>query len=168
MLYEMTVPLFKKALTNLSHVLDKGAQYADMKKFEYEVLLNTRLAPDQFNLIRQVQIACDTAKLCCARLTGKNGPVHEDKEKTLGELKKRISETLAYLETVSAKDFAGAEEKRVTTPWWEGKTLSGFEYVTMHAIPNIYFHSTTAYAILRNNGVDVGKRDYLGQLPFKS
>jgi hypothetical protein len=168
MIYKMTVPLFTRTLQNLSHVLDKGAQHAEAKKFEMEVLLNSRLAPDQFHLIRQIQIACDTAKLCVSRLTGKEAPTHADTEKTLPELKNRIQDTIRYLNSVSASDFAGAEEKHITTPRWEGKYLLGLEYVMHHAIPNIYFHVTTAYSILRHNGVDIGKKDYLGELPFRS
>jgi hypothetical protein len=168
MIYKMTVPLFTKTLTNLSLLLDKAAQHAEAKKFDVEVLLNSRLAPDQFHFIRQVQIACDTAKLCVSRLSGKEAPSHADTEKTLPELKARIQDTIRYLNSVSANDFAGAEEKRITTPRWENKYLLGMEYVTHHAIPNIYFHVTTAYSILRHNGVDIGKKDYLGELPFRS
>ena len=168
MLYEITIPPFIKILQNLKVVLDKSAQFADGKKIEMEVLLNSRLAPDQFNLIRQIQIACDTAKLCAARVGGKEAPKNEDGEKTLAELKARIDGTIAFLKTLSPKDFAGAEAKRITTPRWEGKSLSGTEYVLHHAIPNAYFHMTTAYSILRHNGVDIGKKDYLGELPFQN
>lgn len=168
MIYEMTVPPFVKALKNLSALLDKGAQLAETKKFDVEVLLNSRLAPDQFPLTRQIQIACDTAKLGVARLTGKEAPSHPDNEKTLPELKARIESTIAFLESVSAKDFAGADKKHISQPRWEGKYLTGEEYVLHHAIPNIYFHVTTAYSILRHNGVEVGKKDFLGALPFKS
>lgn len=167
MLYEMTVPQFKKMLGNLSLILDKGAQYAEAKKFDVSVLLNARLAPDQFNLIRQVQIACDTAKLGAARLSGKEAPAHEDKETTLPELKARIESTVSFLNTVTATDFQGAEERKVSQPRWEGKWLTGKEYAIHHAIPNIYFHITTAYSILRHNGVDVGKKNYLGEMPYK-
>jgi hypothetical protein len=167
MLYELTIPQFAKTLQNLIHILNVGAKHAETKKFEFEVLLNSRLAPDQFNLTRQIQIACDTAKLCAARLTGKDAPVHEDNEKTLGELKSRIEQVIRYLNTFSKNDYAGAEEKRITQPRWEGKYLSGHEYVVHHAIPNFYFHITTAYSILRHNGVDIGKKDYLGELPYK-
>lgn len=167
MLYEITVPQFAKMLRNMSALLTKAAQYAETKKFDVEVLLNSRLAPDQFNFIRQVQIATDTAKLCASRLSGKDAPVFEDNEKTLPELKTRIEKTLTYLNGFSAKDFTGAEEKRITQPRWEGKSLSGFEYVVHHAVPNLYFHVMTAYSILRNNGVDVGKKDYLGEMPYR-
>ncbi|WP_408099239.1 DUF1993 family protein [Peredibacter sp. HCB2-198] len=167
MLFDMTVPQFIKMLHNLDLILDKGAQLATEKKFEVEVLLNSRLTPNQFNLIKQVQIACDTAKLCAARLSGKEAPVHNDSEKTLPELKNRIAETIAFLKTVSAADFKDAETKHISQPRWEGKYLTGVEYVIHHAVPNIYFHVTTAYSILRHNGVEIGKKDYLGELPFK-
>lgn len=167
--YEMTVPQMIKMLSNLNGILDKGQAHADAKKFEMDVLLNSRLAPDQFNFIRQVQIACDTAKLGAARLTGKDKdvPVHEDKEKTLVEVRARIESTIKYLQTYRAQDFKGAEERRITTPRWEGKYLNGLEYTIQHVLPNLYFHITTAYSILRHNGVDIGKKDYLGPLPFK-
>jgi uncharacterized protein len=167
MLYQLTNPQFIKMLTNLNKLIDKAAAYAEAKKFDVEILLNSRLAPDQFNFIRQVQIACDTAKLSAARLTGKEAPVWEDQEKTLIEVKARIEKTIAYLKEFSPSDFEGAEGRTVTQPRWEGKYLSTTEYVLEHALPNIYFHITTAYSILRHNGVDVGKKDYLGELPFK-
>ena len=167
MLFEMIVPPFIRTLGNLSRILDKGAQHADTKKFELEILLNARLAPDQFNLIRQVQIACDTAKYAGARLAGTEAPAYEDTEKSLPELKVRIDKTVQYLRTISAADFKGAEERKITTPRWEGKYLLGADYAVGHAVPNFYFHVTTAYAILRHNGVDVGKKDFLGELPYK-
>jgi uncharacterized protein len=170
MLYDLTVVQFSKMLGNLSTILDKGAAFADSKKFDVTVLLNSRLAPDQFNLIRQVQIACDTAKLGVARLTGKveSAPVHPDTETTLAELQVRIKAVREYLAGFSAADFAGAEERKISQPRWEGKYLTGLEFAIQHAIPNIYFHVTTAYAILRHNGVDLGKKDYLGNMPYKT
>lgn len=167
MLYQITVTQFKKTLENLNQILDKGEKQAAAKKFDVEVLLNARLAPDQFNLIRQVQIACDTAKFCAARLSGKESPAHEDNEKTLPELKARIAKVVSYLDTFKSDDFEDATNKRVTTPRWEGKYLLGEEYVIQHAVPNFFFHITTAYSILRHNGVDVGKKDFLGELPYK-
>jgi hypothetical protein len=167
MLYEITVPQSKKMLQNLLNVLDKGVNYSTTKSFDFEVLLNSRLAPDQFPLLRQVQIACDTAKLAASRLTGKDAPVHDDKEKTWPELRSRIESVISYLDTYSPKDFAGAEERHISQPRWEGKYLNGFEFATQHVLPNMYFHITTAYSILRSNGVDVGKKDYLGSMPFK-
>lgn len=167
MIYELTVPQFKKNLHNLSLILDKGTAYAEHKKFAPEVLLNSRLAPDQFNLIRQIQIACDTAKLGCARLTGKDAPVHDDKETTMPEIKARIESVITWLNTLKAEDFNGAEERHITTPRWEGKYMLGRDFVNHHALPNFYFHVTTAYSILRHNGVDIGKKDYLGEMPFR-
>ena len=169
MYYDIAITQFKKILINLSRILDKGAQYAESKKVDFNtVFLNTRLAPDQFPLSRQIQIACDTAKLGVARLTGKDAPVHQDNETTLQELSTRIEQVLSYLNTFSEKDFDGAENRRITQPRWEGKYLTGEEYLIQHMLPNIYFHVTTAYAILRNNGVDVGKKDYLGEMPYKN
>lgn len=167
MLFEYSVPQFIKALHNLNLILDKADAYSKTKKFEMEVLLNTRLAPDMFPLLRQIQIACDTAKLCAARLSGKEAPVNDDSEKTLADAKNRIQQTINYLETFKPGDFEGAEARHISQPRWEGKYLTGKEYVLHHAVPNIYFHITAAYSILRNNGVDVGKKDYLGELPFK-
>ena len=168
MLYETIVPQLTKTLKNLSAILDKAAQHAEARKFDVEVLLNSRLAPDQFNFIRQVQIACDTAKLGASRLTGKDAPAHPDTEKTLPELKARIASVVSYLGTFSAADFKGAEERKITHTRWEGKHLTGFDFAQQHLLPNLYFHVTTAYSILRHNGVEIGKKDYLGDMPFKS
>ena len=167
MLYEITVPQFTKMLTNLNLILAKSAAHADSKKIEMDVLLNSRLAPDQLNLIRQIHIACDSAKLSAARLTGKDAPVHDDTQIKYPELKKRIEEVIAYLGTFKAEDFKDAEKKHITQPRWEGKYLSGTDYTLQHSIPNVYFHITTAYSILRHNGVDLGKKDFLGELPYK-
>jgi hypothetical protein len=167
MLYDLIIVQFSKMLGNLNHILDKANQNADSRKIQMEVLLNSRLAPDQFNFIRQIQIACDTAKLCAARISGKDAPSHDDSEKTLIELKTRIEDTIKYLKGFSEKDFAGGMERHISQPRWEGKYLTGYEYVVQHAVPNIYFHITTAYSILRHNGVDIGKKDYLGEMPFK-
>jgi hypothetical protein len=167
MLYEITVPQFTKMLHNLNLMMDKALQNSVERKFEMDVLLNSRLAPDQFNFIRQVQIACDTAKFYAARMTGKEAPIHEDTEKTLPELKARIETVIGYLNSFKAEDFKGAEERKISQPRWEGKYLTGFEFATQHAIPNVYFHVATAYAILRHNGVPVGKKDFLGEMPYK-
>jgi hypothetical protein len=148
-------------------MMDKAAQNSVERKFEMDVLLNSRLAPDQFNFIRQVQIACDTAKFYAARMTGKEAPVNEDTEKTLPELKARIETVIGYLNSFKAEDFKGAEERKISQPRWEGKYLTGFEFATQHAIPNVYFHVATAYSILRHNGVPVGKKDFLGEMPYK-
>lgn len=169
MIYPIVVPQFTKMLGNLAAILDKAAAYADEKKFDAGILLRSRLAPDQLDLFFQVRTACDTAKLGAARLAGKDdsAPVHEDNEQALGELKARIASVIAYLNTFSAGDFAAAAERRITQPRWKGKSLSGQEFLIQHVLPNLYFHVTTAYAILRHNGVGIGKKDYLGDMPYR-
>lgn len=169
MIYPTVIVQFSKLLGNLSAMLDTAAAHAVTKKFDMEVLLQARLAPDQFSLMRQVQVACDTAKLGAARLANKesDAPGHADTEQTLAEIKTRIQSVIAYLGSFSAADFAGAAERRITTPRWKGKSLSGAEFLIQHAVPNMYFHVTTAYAILRHNGVEVGKKDFLGDLPYR-
>ncbi|TGK49893.1 DUF1993 domain-containing protein [Leptospira kanakyensis] len=165
--YEISINSFKKGLENLISILEKAESFAETKKFPFENLLGSRLFPDQFQLTKQIQIACDTAKLCVSRISGKEAPVHDDSETNLKELKQRISSVIQYLGTYKAEDFKSAFETKISLPRWEGKYLTGFEYLTNHAIPNFYFHITTAYAILRHNGVEVGKKDYLGEMPFK-
>jgi hypothetical protein len=167
MLFNYSVPQFIHVLSNLNTILDKAESFAKIKNVDMHVLLNDRLAPDMFPLLRQIQIACDAAKLCASRLSGKEAPVNDDSEKTLPDIKARIQQTIKYLESFSANDFNGAELRSITQTRWEGKYLTGEEYVLRHVLPNIYFHVTTAYAILRHNGVDIGKKDYLGELPFK-
>lgn len=169
MIYPTVIVQFSKLLGNLNAMLDTAAAHAATKKFDIEVLLQARLAPDQFNLLRQVQVACDTAKLGAARLADKesSAPSHPDTEQSLAEIKTRLQSVIAYLGSFSAADFAGAAERRITTPRWKGKSLSGEEFLTQHAVPNMYFHVTTAYAILRHNGVEVGKKDFLGELPYR-
>jgi hypothetical protein len=122
------------------------------------------LAPDQFAFARQVQTACDTVKLAASRLTGKEAPSQPDTEQTLDELRARVRSVVAYLDGFSEKDFEGAAARTVTQPRWEGKTMTGADYFLEHALPNFFFHLTHAYAILRHNGVSLGKRDYLGTL----
>ena len=169
MIHTLVVRQFSKMLGNLVAILSEAEKYAGEKKFDVAVLLQARLAPDQFSLIRQVQIACDTAKLGAARLadTEKDAPVQADTEATLGEIKARIESTVAYLQGFTAQSFAGAAERRITQPRWNGKSLSGEEFLVQHVIPNFYFHVTTSYAILRHNGVPVGKRNYLGDMPYR-
>lgn len=167
MLYDLTITQFTKTLQNLSRCLDKAAAFAEAKKFPPEVLLEARLAPDQFKLLRQVQIACDTAKNGAARLTGKEAPAFEDNEQTIADAKARIEKTVAYLQTLSPKDFEAAASQQVSQPRWAGKWLTGHELALHHMLPNFFFHVTTAYGILRHNGVELGKKDYLGEMPFK-
>jgi hypothetical protein len=167
MIFDLTITQFTKMLHNLDTMLDKGAQYADHKKFDTTVLMSSRLAPDQFALTRQIQIACDTAKLAAHRLTTKEAPSHPDTEATWAELRTRIQDTIKYLGTFTPKDFEMAATRQITQPRWEGKWMTGEEFVMNHVVPNFYFHVTTAYAIMRHNGVEVGKKDYLGQMPYK-
>jgi hypothetical protein len=166
-MYEYTVPQFTKMLRNLNAQMDLAKQFAEQKKFDTEVYCQARIAPDMFNFVRQVQIACDSAKLCVERLSGKDSPKFDDTEKTFAELQSRIEKTVAYLNTVKAEDFKGAEERKVTTPRWEGKWLTGKDYLQQHSIPNFYFHLSMAYALLRHNGVDVGKKNFLGEMPYR-
>lgn len=165
--YHAIIMQFSKMLKNLSGFLDKSELLANEKKFDAEVLLNSRLAPDQFDFIRQVQITCDTAKACAASLANKEVPTHPDTEKNLSDLRARIGSVVSYLNTFKAEDFAGAKERKIFRPRWEGKYLNGEEFVVEHAVPNFYFHLTTAYSILRHNGVPLGKRDYLGTINYK-
>jgi uncharacterized protein len=166
MSYEF-IPQFSKMLNNLSQILEKAQKYADQKKFEPSNLLVARLFPDQFNFTRQVQVACDTAKAYAARLTGKEVPTHEDKETTIAELQQRIQKTVQFLSTIRPEDFKGWETRQVLNPRREGKFLPGSEYAMQQAIPNFYFHVTTAYSLLRHVGLEIGKMDYLGELKYR-
>jgi hypothetical protein len=157
----------KKMLGQLDKWLDAAEAFAKKKDFDSKTFLAFRFAPDQFPLARQVQIACDTAKLGASRLTGKDAPSFPDDEKTIAELKKRVAATISYLEPLGAKDFEGAATRVVTQPRWEGKVMTGADYFMEHVIPNFFFHSTHVYAMLRHNGVDLGKKDYLGSLTQK-
>lgn len=158
----------KKQLQQMSHWLTTAQTHAESKKFDPNVYLTLRLAPDQFAFVRQVQIACDTCKLAASRVTGKDAPSHPDTEATLEELRNRIASVVTYLDGFSAKDFEGSATRVISNPRWEGKVMSGHDYFLEHALPNFYFHLTHVYAILRHNGVDVGKRDYLGALSLKA
>lgn len=158
----------KKMLGQLDTWLEKAAAHAQAKSFDPDVFVTLRLASDQFAFARQIQLTCDTAKLAASRLTGKDAPAQADTEKTLDELRARVRATIAYLDGFSEEDFAAASTRSVTQPRWEGKTMSGADYFRQHAQPNFFFHLTHVYALLRHNGVSVGKRDYLGPLTFQS
>ena len=162
-MYQATVPPFQKMLGNLKLILQKGESYAQAKKIEPPVLLNARLTLDMFTLTRQVQIATDAAKGACARLAGQEIPKYEDTETTFADLYARIDKTLAYLDTFKAADIDGQEERAITlNPGAKERHFKGQAYLVHWALPNFYFHVMAAYAILRHNGVDVGKTDYLG------
>jgi uncharacterized protein len=166
-LYDATVPVFTKYLNNLERWLDKGVAHAQAKKFDPEVLVASRLAPDMYALGHQIQAACDGIKYCVAKLTGKEPPSHPDTEKTLPEFRERIAKVQAYLATFSREDFVGAEDRACGHVWMQGKMMRGGDYLDHFALPNLYFHFVTAYAIMRHNGVDLGKTDFIGSLPFK-
>jgi hypothetical protein len=164
-LYDVSIPVFVRGLTNLSILIDKAAAHAEAKKFEPAVLAQARLYPDMFPLIRQVQITCDTAKGAAARLAGIDIPKHEDTETTLAQLKQRIAKTLDFIQSVKASQLEGAESRsiEIQTP---NRTFSftGLSYLNQFVLPNFYFHDSISYAILRHNGVEVGKSDYLGAI----
>ncbi len=159
-----SVRQFTKMVRNLDTWLEKAAAHAKTRAFDPGVLLQSRLAPDQYPLVRQVQSACDSAKFAVARLAGKEAPKHPDSETTLDELRARIKSCAEYLDTIQEADLAGAEARHVTLPWLEGKHILGSDYLVEMALPNFYFHVAHAYAILRHNGVELGKRDYIGSL----
>ncbi len=161
--HAMSVDVFTRALGNLSVFLEKGQAYATQRKFEPAVLLTSRLAPDMFPLTRQIQIACDLAKNSVARLSGEEPPRFPDTETSFEELHARIARTIDYLKSIPASALEGAETRDIKVPS-RGQTLEfeGLDFLQHWAIPNVFFHVTTAYAILRHNGVELGKRDFLG------
>ncbi len=164
-MHSASVPVFVRMLGNLDAWLEKAEAHARTKKFDTGVYLNTRLAPDMLVFSKQIQIACDTAKFGVARLAGVDSPKFEDSETTLGELRERIAKTVAYVKSVPAAQVDGTEAKDVVLPRRDGTiTLKGEFYLKHYVLPNFYFHVTTAYALLRHNGVELGKSDYLGAL----
>lgn len=161
--HALSVELFASVLKNLSWLLEKAAANAASRKFEPAVLLGARLAPDMLPLTRQVQIACDIAKNSVARLAAQEPPRFEDNETTIEQLRARIARTIDYLGSVPASAFEGAETRDIRFPARERSfEFKGLDYLQRWAIPNVFFHVTTAYNILRHNGVDLGKNDYLG------
>jgi hypothetical protein len=167
MYYEIICQM-KKMLGQLDKWLETASAFAATKSFDPNLFLGFRLAPDQFAFARQVQTACDSAKLAASRLSGKDAPSHPDTEQTLDELRARVRAVTAYLDGFSAKDFQGAATRTVIQPRWEGKVMTGADYFVEHAVPNFFFHLNHSYAILRHNGVSIGKRDYLGALSLRS
>lgn len=162
-MYQASVPRFVNMLTNLSNILDKAQAHVDAKKLDEAALTGFRLFPDMLPMAKQVQIACDTAKGLVARLAGVEIPVYEDSEKTLADLKARIAKTIAFVQTFTPAQIDGTEDKDIVVKRGEKETrYKGMQFLLGHATPNLYFHITTAYNILRHNGVEIGKRDYLG------
>ncbi len=173
-LYSMTVEPFSKKLEALKGLLTKVEAHAASKQLEWhapgmqaDALLQSRLISDQFPFVRQVQVTCDNAKNGLARLAEIEAPKMEDNEKTIAELQARIDKTLAFLKTVKPEQINGKEGVRIALPYWHGKSMSGGEYTANYLIPNFYFHLTTAYAIMRKNGVQIGKDDFMGPLPLE-
>lgn len=166
--YDITTGQFIRSLEALRAILAKAETFAEQKRIAPEVLLGSRLAPDQFPLSRQIQMVCDNAKLCSARLTGATAPKHEDKEQALPEFVARIDSTLEFLRALQPEQYADFASKQVRFPWNQAVHLTGSDYVAQYALPNFYFHLTTAYAILRHNGLDLGKADYLGAVNWRT
>ena len=162
-LYQASIPHFIRMLGNLSAILNKAAAHAAAKKIDPAIFVNARLAPDMFPLSRQVQIATDMVKGCAARLAGIEVPSYEDNETTFAELQARIAKTVAFLQSISASQIDGSEDRKITLKFGS-KELSflGQAYLLDFVLPNFHFHLTTAYAILRHNGVEIGKKDYTG------
>ena len=165
-MHSASVPLFVRMLGNVLGWLDKAEAHAAAKKFDASVYLGARLAPDMLPLTKQVQIASDAAKFCVARLAGVEAPKFDDTETTLAELRERVRKTIDYVQSVPAAQIDGSEDKDVTVPRRDGPVIvKGEPYLTQFALPNFFFHITTTYALLRHNGVDLGKADFLGPLP---
>ncbi|MDA1343404.1 MAG: DUF1993 domain-containing protein [Proteobacteria bacterium] len=162
-MYQASIPVFIRMLGNLSVILNKAVTHAEAIKIDPSIFINARLAPDMLPLSRQVQIATDMAKGCAARLAGLEVPSYEDNETTFADLQTRIAKTIAFLQSTSAEQINGSEE-RIVMLKLRGKEISflGQPYLLDFALPNVYFHITTTYAILRHNGVEVGKMDYIG------
>jgi hypothetical protein len=162
-MYDASIPVLVKILASLSKILDKAASFAELKKIDPTVLVNARLAPDMFPLCRQIQIASDTAKGCAARLSGMDVPVFPDDETTLAALQARIEKTITFMQSVKPADINHTEDRDITLKMGSRHLeLKGQAYLLYFVLPNFYFHVTTAYAILRHNGVEIGKTDFLG------
>jgi uncharacterized protein len=166
-LYNASVPQLAKMLKALDGWLTKADAFAKEKKFEPNVLLEARLYPDQYPLVRQIQAAADAAKFAAARLANQDPPKHPDTEKTIEELHARLTSTVSYLEKFTAKDFEGADKRVVPLGFMPGKGLLAGDYLNEMALPNFYFHVAHAYAILRHNGVPLGKQDFLASLNIR-
>jgi hypothetical protein len=162
-MYQASAPRFIHILNNLSAMLDKAQAHAEAKKIEPAALTTFRLFPDMFPLSKQVQVACDLSKGAMARLAGVENPKHEDTEQTFAELKARIAKTIAFIDSVKREQIDGTEDKDIVVKLGKQEyTFKGMQYLLNFAYPNVYFHATTAYNILRHNGVELGKKDFVG------
>jgi hypothetical protein len=162
-MYQASVPAFARSLNNLAAILEKGAAHAQGRRIDEAVLLESRLYPDMLPLSRQVQLATDTARSGAGRLAGADFPAYEDRETTFPQLQQRIRATIAYLETLRPAQIDGSEDRNIS---WQTRSstrsMQGLPYLLNHLLPNVHFHVTTAYDILRHNGVELGKKDFLG------
>ncbi len=164
-MYSASVPTFIRTLTNLAGILEKAQAYAETKKIKPEVLLNARLFPDMFALTRQVQITSDFAKGTVARLAGIEPPSYADTESSFAELIARVQKTVDFLKTLKADQIDGSENRDIVLKMHTGELkFKGEAYLTQFSLPNFYFHATTAYAILRHNGIEIGKMDFMGEI----
>ena len=163
-MYYQAISQCRQMLRNLESWLDKAEEHAGAKTFDVGVLMTDRLAPDMKPFIYQVQSACDYVKAAAAWLSGQTPPKHEDTEQTIDDVRARIRKTIAFTESVTEAQYAGAAERKVGLSWAPGKVLGGKDYLLQMTIPNVYFHIATAYAILRHNGVDIGKMEFLGPI----
>lgn len=162
-MYQASAPRFANILNNLSGILDKAEAHCETKKIDPAALITSRLYPDMYTMARQVQVACDTAKGAVARLAGVEIPKHEDTERTFSELKARIAKTVEFIKTFQPGQLDGTEDKEIVMKLGAREvTFKGMQYLLGFAYPNFYFHVTTAYAILRHDGVEIGKRDFMG------
>ena len=161
---DASIPIYKRGLRTLDHLLGKAEAHAGEHKSDVKLLLDAKLAPDMFTFCKQVQIACDHAKGGAARLAGVEPPKHDDTETTVAELRDRVAKTRAFIDSLDAALYNGAEDKQITLKYpWATYEFTGEKFLTYWSLPNFYFHVTTAYAILRNQGVKIGKGDFLGQ-----
>ena len=164
-MYPASVPVFVRMLGNLGSWLDKAEAHAAARKFDPSVYLGARLAPDMLPFAKQIQIACDAAKFCVARLAGSEAPKFEDNETSIAELRERMTKTIAYIRSVPAAQIDGTEGKDISVPRRDGSfVMKGEAYLEQFVLPNFFFHVTTTYALLRHYGVDLGKKDFLGAL----
>ena len=163
-LYDATIPAFTRSLQALDACLDKAQAHADSLKCDIANILSARLAPDMFPLSRQIQIACDFAKSISSRMAGVDVPSYEDNEVTLADFKARIAKTITYINTITPAQFEGSETRAISIPMRDGskREYVGAPYLHHMGLPNFYFHLTSCYAVLRNNGVQVGKKDFIG------
>jgi hypothetical protein len=163
-MYHLVIAQCIKMLVQIETYLDRAENFAAAKEFDVAVLVNDRLAPDMRNFIYQVQSACDYVKAGAGWLSGQRPPKHEDNEQNIADLRARLQKTIAFAESVTEAQYVGAHERKIVVPWAPGKLIAGDDYLLQIVVPNALFHITMAYAILRHNGVELGKRDFLGSL----